>query len=68
MKYRVVYGETMPAWEKIFPTLREARAFAREHKTLGDIIFSVKKVVAGEKPQSMTALIDAKTARRSRAE
>jgi hypothetical protein len=59
MKYRVVYGETMPAWEKTFPTLREARAFAKEHKSLGDIIFSVKKVVPGEKPQSMTALIDA---------
>lgn len=59
MKYRVVYGETMPAWEKIFPTLREARIFAKEHKAMGDIVFSVKKVVPGEKPQSMTALIDA---------
>jgi len=59
MKYRVVYGETMPMWEKTFLTLREARAFAREHKSFGDIIFSVKKIVPGEKPQSMTALIDA---------
>lgn len=27
MSYRVVYGETRPAWEKIFPTMREAKAF-----------------------------------------
>ncbi len=59
MSYRVVYGETMPAWERIFPTLQEARAFAEEHKTFGDIIFSVQKTVPGEKPKSMTALIDA---------
>jgi hypothetical protein len=57
MSYRVVYGETMPAWESIFPTMREARAFAKEHKSFGDVIFSVRKVVPGEKPQSMTALI-----------
>lgn len=57
--YRVVYGETMPAWEKTFPTKREARAFAKEHESFGDIIFSIAKVVPGEKPQSMTAAIDA---------
>jgi hypothetical protein len=59
MSYRVVYGESMPAWEKIFPTRREVDAFAKEHKSLGDIIFSIEKVVPGEKPQSLTALIDA---------
>jgi hypothetical protein len=58
MSYRVVYGESMPAWERIFPTRREADAFAKEHKSFGDIIFSIKKVVAGEKPASMTALIE----------
>lgn len=57
MSYRVVYGETMPAWEKIFLTLGEARTFAKEHKSFGDMIFSIRKVVPGEKPQSMTALI-----------
>jgi hypothetical protein len=59
MSYRVVYGETMPAWERVFQTLREAKAFAKEHESFGDVIFSVRKVVPGEKPQSMTALIDA---------
>lgn len=64
MSYRVVYGETMPAWEKVFPTRREAQAFAKEHRRLGDIVFSIKEVVAGEKPQSMTALIKASRAGR----
>lgn len=59
MSYRVVYGETMPAWEKIFPTKREATAFAKEHESFGDVIFSIAKVVPGEKPQSMTGAIDA---------
>ena len=59
MSYRVVYGETMPAWEKIFDTKREAEAFAKEHRSFGDVIFSIRKVVPGEKPQSMTAAIDA---------
>ena len=57
--YRVVYGETMPAWEQIFPTLRQAKAFAKEHEGFGDVIFSIAKVVPGEKPQSLTAAIDA---------
>lgn len=59
MSYRVVYGETMPAWEQTFPTRREALAFAKEHKGFGDIIFSIAKVVPGEPPQSLTAAIDA---------
>ena len=58
MNYRVVYGETMPAWEKIFPNRREAREFAKEHKSMGDKIFSIAKVVPGEKPQSLTAAIE----------
>lgn len=59
MAYRVVYGETMPAWEQIFPTSREAMIFAKVHKSFGDKIFSIRKVVAGEGPQSITAAIDA---------
>lgn len=58
MSYRVVYGESRPAWEKIFPTRREADSFAKAQKRVGDIIFSVKRVVPGEKPQSLMALID----------
>jgi hypothetical protein len=57
--YRVVYGETMPAWEKIFPTLREAQAFAKEHESFGDVIFSIAIVVPGEHPKSLAAAIDA---------
>lgn len=44
MAYRVVYGETRPAWEKTFPTKREAEAFAKKHRRMGDVIFSVAKV------------------------
>lgn len=59
MSYRVVYGESRPAWEQIFPTLREATAFAKKHESFGDIIFSVKKVVPGEGPQSLMGAIKA---------
>lgn len=59
MSYRVVYGETMPAWEAIFPTMKAAKSFAREHEAMGDVVFSVRKVVPGEKPQSLTAAINA---------
>jgi hypothetical protein len=58
MNYRVVYGETIPAWEKTFLTLREARAFAKEHISFGDTIFSIRKVRPGEKPQSLAAAIN----------
>lgn len=57
--WRVVYGESRPAWEQIFPTKREADAFAKKHRGFGDIIFSVAKVIPGEPPQSMTAAIAA---------
>ncbi len=60
--YRVVYGESRPAWEQIFPTLREAKAFAKEHESFGDIIFSVAKVRPGEGPQSIMASIEANRA------
>lgn len=59
MKYRVVYGETIPAWEQTFPTMKEARAFAKKQTSLGDIVFSVKQVSPGEPPQSIMAAIAA---------
>ena len=59
MSYRVVYGETMPAWEQTFPTLREANAFAKKHRSFGDLIFSISKVVPGEKPRSLAGAIAA---------
>lgn len=55
--WRVVYGESRPAWEQIFPTKREAQAFAKKHRSFGDVIFSIAKTVPGEPPQSMTAAI-----------
>lgn len=58
--YRVVYGETIPAWEQIFPTQRMAEDFAEEHRKMGNLIFSIKKVVPGEAPQSLAAAIEAK--------
>lgn len=59
MSIRVVYGETMPAWEKTFPTMLEAEAFAQKQRGVGDRIFSIKAVVAGEPPQSLTGAITA---------
>lgn len=56
--WRVVYGESRPAWEKIFPTKREAEAFATEHRGFGDIVFSISRVVPGEPPKSMMAALD----------
>ena len=58
-QWRVVYGETMPSWEKTFPTYREAEDFALEHEGFGDVIFSVARVIPGEPPQSITAALAA---------
>lgn len=57
-KWRVVYGESRPAWERIFDTRREARDYARGQRHVGDIIFSIKKVVPGEGPQSIMGAIE----------
>ena len=60
MAYRVVYGETRPTWEKVFPTRREARAFAKKQREMGDIVYSVRKVdpVNNPGPHSITAAIE----------
>jgi hypothetical protein len=57
MTYRVVYGETMPAWEQEFPTAEEANAFAKKHESFGDIIFGITKVSPGQGPQSLTGVL-----------
>lgn len=63
MSYRVVYGETMPAWEKTFPTKREADAFAKKHESFGDVIFSIRKVDPNDTgPHSIMGAIAAETA------
>lgn len=59
MSYRVVYGETIPAWEKTFPTMAEAQAFAAEHESFGDIIFGITRVRPHDKPKSLAAAIEA---------
>jgi len=57
-RYRVVYGETMPAWEQSFPTMREADAFAEKHRGFGDVIFSIKKIVPNDRePHSIMGAI-----------
>lgn len=61
--WRVVYGESRPAWERIFPTKSEAEKFAKKHRGFGDVIFSIAKTVPGEPPQSMAAAIEAAEAR-----
>ena len=60
MSYRVVYGETSPAWEKILPTKSEAIAFAKKHEEMGDKIFSVHKVdpVKNPGPHSLMSAIE----------
>jgi hypothetical protein len=60
MTYRVVYGETMPAWEQTFPTKREAEAFANRHKSFGDLIFEVSKVAPNDPPKSLMAALAAR--------
>lgn len=57
--WRIVYGETRPAWEAVRRTKREAMAFASEHRKMGDTVFSIKRVVPGEPPRSMMAAIEA---------
>jgi hypothetical protein len=57
MTYRVVYGETMPVWDKTFPDMREAFAFAKLRDDCGDIVFSVERVQAGERPKSLMAAV-----------
>lgn len=59
MKWRVVYGETRPMWERSFPTRSKAMAFAKKQRTLGDVIFGVAKIIPGEPPRSITAAIEA---------
>jgi hypothetical protein len=58
MPYRVVYGETMPAWEKIVPTTRAADRFKRQREHVGDVVFSIARVIEGEPPQSILAAIE----------
>lgn len=55
-KWLVVYGETMPAWEKEFDTLKEACKFAQYHHRLGDQIYLIGPVVPGQVKSIMAAV------------
>jgi len=44
-------------WEQTFRTRREARAFAKKHRSFGDLIFSIAEVVPGQGPRSITAAL-----------
>jgi hypothetical protein len=62
MTYRVVYGETLPAWEEHFPTKQEAEAFAKKQRGLGDIVFEVDKIDPNDtKPHSLIGAINQHT-------
>jgi len=50
MNYRVIYGETVPAWDRDFSTRREANAFAKKQRECGDIVFGVFPVAVGAPP------------------
>lgn len=41
--YRVVYGEMMPVWSKVLPSLKEANAFAEKCRSIGDIVFRIEE-------------------------
>lgn len=54
-KYRVIYGETIPAWEKEFTSFASAVAFAKRHEGYGDVIFSITKITPDNPgPHSVT--------------
>jgi hypothetical protein len=42
--YRVTYGETIPVWSRILPSLAAANEFADKHRSFGDIVFSIEAV------------------------
>ncbi|MGD0395134.1 MAG: hypothetical protein ABSC41_21130 [Acidimicrobiales bacterium] len=48
----------MPAWEKIVPTTRAADRFKRQREHVGDVVFSIARVIEGEPPQSILAAIE----------
>jgi hypothetical protein len=59
MQYRVVYGETIPAWEKVFDAIKEAITFARRCAARGDIVFSIAAVDQYDTaPHSLQAAIE----------
>lgn len=41
--YRVTYGETLPVWSRVLPTMEAANAFADKQRSFGDTIFGIEK-------------------------
>lgn len=42
--YRVTYGETLPVWSRVLPTLDAAEAFANKQRSVGDVVFGIEAV------------------------
>lgn len=40
--FRVTYGETMPVWSRILPSMAAAQQFAAKHRSMGDVVFSIE--------------------------
>lgn len=65
MKYRVIYGETMPAWTKELSTEAAVLAWVKRCLDLGDLIFGIEALEEGDTPQFMS-LADALAAANDR--
>lgn len=44
MKYFILYGETLPVWEREFHSWKEASAFLKRCADLGDIVFRFERI------------------------
>lgn len=51
MKYRIVYGETMPAWSREITTMKELQKFVARCMSVGDLIFGIEELREGYQPR-----------------
>lgn len=62
--YRVVYGETMPSWERTFSSKYEAAKFSKLCEKIGDVVFY--NGVASKGPRgAIVVMADRKTMMRA---
>lgn len=50
MTYKIVYGETRPAWSQEFATKRELLKFVNRCVSVGDLIFGIEQIRKGDAP------------------
>lgn len=55
-KYRIVYGETIPAWTKHCATMKEVHQWVSRCMALGDVIFTIEEM-KGQR-RGLPAIID----------